>query len=251
MARIITPILFWSFFFAFIWGALKSMIGGAELRLDTALSAIISGQPYYHMWFLYMIIGLYFITPYLRMIVAQASVSELSLLTGGLFILAAINGAEAVYFTQPFTNWFLMYIPYFFAGYLIRHSQYNPPKLFLWTGLLTSALFSSLGSYFFASGYFYGYLSVTTISMSIAVMYLLKLWQAPLFSANIAKSLASLSFGVYLIHPVILEVIHYHGHESIQFHPALSIPALASVTFLISLIGAWFIYKLPFIKRII
>ncbi|MDQ7059343.1 MAG: acyltransferase family protein [Ghiorsea sp.] len=52
LARIITPILFWSFFFAFIWGALKSMIGGAELRLDTALSAIISGQPYYHMWFL-------------------------------------------------------------------------------------------------------------------------------------------------------------------------------------------------------
>lgn len=251
LSKIMIPTIFWSLFFVFIWVSLKAVMGGPELKLDSAFSALISGQPYYHLWFLYMILGLYLFTPFFRMIVAQISIKMLWLFTGSAFVLAAINAVYSGYFTQPFTNWFLMYIPYFFAGHLIRISTYSPLKSLLWLVFLCSLSITCLSMYISSTAYFYGYLSITIIPMSISIMFLLKTWQCPMLKATTLRTLATLSFGVYLIHPIILEVIHYHGHKAIQFHPALAIPALTGVVFMFSLAVAWIIYHITFLRRVI
>ncbi|MDQ6966397.1 MAG: acyltransferase family protein, partial [Mariprofundaceae bacterium] len=239
---------FWSAFFLF-WLWFKSALIVESVPVHVMLGKLLSGQPHYHMWFLYMLLGLYLLTPFFRMVVAKATRKELMFLVLCLFMFAGINAAMVDFFSLSFVNWFLYYIPYFFAGHLIRQSDSFPAYWLLWVGLITSIMLTSLGSCY--SGYFYSYLSMTVIPMSISIMYLLKRWDKPFYNQTFTTKLAMLSFGIYLVHPVVLEIINYHGHESLQLPPLLAIPILATVTFALSWLGAWLIHRIPFLRKTI
>ena len=53
MPRIIIPTLFWSFFY------LAYTYRTRGLTASSAIDLIAQGTPYYHLWYLYMVIGLY------------------------------------------------------------------------------------------------------------------------------------------------------------------------------------------------
>ena len=190
-------------------------------------------------------------TPWLRILVKHTQTPMLFGLTAIGFILAAINGTNADYFSAPFTQWFLMYTPYFFMGYLIRNVSCTLSSATLWFIFTLCVMLTSIGHAFSSTHYFYGYLSITVIPMSISIMYLLKTWRAPIGSTQFTQVLVTLSFGVYLIHPIVLELIHYQGHPSLQAHPLISIPSLTFITFVTALLGAWLISKTPLFKHII
>ena len=59
-ARLLIPTIFWSALYL-AYRRFNSHTGLAEFLEDTA-----KGDPYFHMWFLYMIAGLYAVTPLLR-----------------------------------------------------------------------------------------------------------------------------------------------------------------------------------------
>lgn len=260
LARVLIPILFWSAFFL-LWDYFKGALKGSHPPVSELLIRLFTGVPCYHMWFLYMIIGLYLFTPFFRKVVASSTQKEMMFLVIAAFTLAAFNqafsffyGAEAILFI----NWFLLYIPFFFTGYLIRESMKQPPRSFLWAGLAFSVGLTCLGYYFGkikisleAGEYFYGYLSIFIIPMSISVMYLLKTWNRPLVSAKFSSKLASFTLGIYLIHPLIIDIITYAGYGAMSFNPVLSIPVIGSIVFIISLALSYTISHIPYLNRII
>ena len=65
--RILVPLIFWTIVYL-IFRRLRSHTGGTALLTDT-----IKGVPYGHLWFLYMLMGLYAVTPLLRSFVAANS----------------------------------------------------------------------------------------------------------------------------------------------------------------------------------
>ncbi|MEE3325182.1 MAG: acyltransferase family protein [Methanosphaera sp.] len=77
--RIITAFIFWSFFYASIM-----FVCGCSLK--EALACFFRG--FYHMWFLFMIIGLYMITPFLVAIVKDKKLINYFLLLSLLFAFA-------------------------------------------------------------------------------------------------------------------------------------------------------------------
>lgn len=260
LSRILIPIIVWSAFFL-AWAFAKSIVSGNELALIDLLKKLLYGKPHYHMWFLYMILSLYLFTPFFRKIVTHSSKNELLLFIIITFIMSALNYAYGKFEsggTKLFINWFLTYVPFFFLGYFIRQDNHYPSKLLLWGIFVTSFILTFLGCYVvavkvgLAAGlYFYGYLSVTVIPMSISLMYILKAWNKPLLSAYFAKQLSILTLGVYLIHPIILEVINYMQYGAMSFHPIISIPVIAFVVFAVSTGIALIIYKIPYLKRTI
>ena len=189
VSRIIVPIIFWSAFFL-LWATLKGMMEGASPSLIELAKKILSGKPHYHMWFLYMIITLYLFTPFFRKIVVNSTRREISILVIFTFLLATLNAISEKLLSggsKLFVNWFFSYIPYFFLGYLIRTDNRNFSKIILWGVYLLSSFLTSLGCYILAINnnldmglYFYGYLSITVIPMSVSVMYLLKSWSSPI-----------------------------------------------------------------------
>ncbi|QZA81907.1 acyltransferase [Deefgea piscis] len=256
LSRILIPLIFWSAFFL-LFANWQNPIQGEPLPILEWAQIILSGRPYYHMWFLYMIIILYLFTPFFRKIVANSSKNEISILILLTLTLSALNS-----FLLPesniFINWFLSYIPYFFLGYLIKEDQSNYPSPILWGVFLASVILTAAGCYVVATKegleaglYFYHYLSVTVIPMSISAFYLLKKLTKPIGSMAFTKKIAALTLGVYLIHPIVINIINSAGYGPLNFHPLVSIPAITVVVFSLSLITAWLINTVPHLKRVI
>jgi surface polysaccharide O-acyltransferase-like enzyme len=260
LSRILIPVLFWSAFFL-LWATLKGTIKGEPLSIVDLAKRLLSGKPYYHMWFLYMIITLYLFTPFFRKIITNSSRNEIATLVFFTFVLSAINALAGKLFlvdSKLFINWFLSYIPYFFLGYLVRTSESDYQSRILWGIFVVSVILTAAGCYAVAikegleAGlYFYSYLSITVIPMSISVMHLLKSWTKPIGSIGLTKKISALTLGVYLIHPIFIDMIQYAGYGSLAFYPVVSIPAITFVVFSLSLSGAWVINKVPYLKRVI
>lgn len=260
MSRILIPILFWSAFFL-LYTDLIAIAEGSALQIDDFLEMIIHGVPYYHMWFLYMILSLYLFTPFFRKMIVVLSEKEINLLIFLLFLFSAINSLAAKFGlvdSKLFVNWFLSYLPYYFLGYFIRTSDRCGSKRF-WIGLFCIAVVPTiLGYYFFAKNgiieaslYIYDYLSITVILMSISIFYLLKGITKPFINKNVTRTTASLTLGVYLVHPLILEPIQNSRYGPLEFNQWISIPVMAVVVFLCSLGAAWAIKRIPYLNRVI
>ncbi len=260
LARIFIPIAFWSIFFLG-WTVLQSSFRGEAITTLDLMKKLLSGKPYFHMWFLYMILGLYLFTPFFRKIVAGSTKPELVVLVVITFVMSALNYAYGELFSggsKLFLNWFLLYVPFFFLGHLIREDKRHYPGLLPGSVFIISVLFTFLGCYIAGSKsglsaglYFYGYLSISVIPMSIGIMYLLKTLKKPIFSYSFTKTTSTLILGVYLIHPIVLETINSTRYGTMAFHPILSIPIIASIVFLLSLVAARTIYLVPGLRKVI
>lgn len=258
-AKLLIPITTWSLIFL-TWRFIKGIAKGEPPTILELLEKLVSGNPYEHMWFLYMILGLYLFTPFFRKIIQHSTNKEVNLLIIATFSLATINHIYTSFIpsgSQLFINWFFLYIPFFFLGHRIRNTEFQPPQFILWSTFLTSSTLTAIGCSVLAiknglpfSTYFYGYLSLTVIPMAISMMYLLKSWNNPISNNNVTKTLSLLTLGIYLIHPIILEIMGYTGYTT-NIHPIISIPIVTGIIFIISLTGAWILYKIPFFKRTI
>lgn len=260
VSRLLVPLLFWTLVYL-AWRVAKGVVTGNPESVSSLLGSVLDGTPYYHLWFLYMIVGLYLFTPFMRMVVAQASTSSLWVLVAAGMVMAAVNSLYSKISGVGdglFINWFLLYVPYFFLGYLLRHSETYPSRKSVIFTLLTSIPLTAVGFYLLAiiAGksvglYFYDYLSVTVIPMSVAVFWLFKAYKQPIGSMSMTKSLAALTLGVYLIHPMFLELFNFLGIGATAFPAIVSIPVFTLLIYVLSLAAAWVMSKLPFIKRCI
>ncbi|MFK7954388.1 MAG: acyltransferase [Ekhidna sp.] len=259
LSKILIPMLFWAIFFSF-WTFLHGFVDGAPPTYFTLLNNLVRGLPYEHLWFLYMISGLYLFAPFLRIIFEHLEKKEIELLVISAFSIASINFIYMSFHGSGgpilFFNWFLLYLPFFLIGDLIRRDN-SKRRIFPLITFALSSLLTFVGYYFVSAqneligqAYFHGYLSMTVIPMSISMMYLLKLWNKPILNEHLGKQLSSLSFGIYLIHPIILEIFNQTGYMK-TVHPVISIPSATAVIFAVSFAVAWMFYKTPYLKRVI
>ncbi len=259
LSKILIPILFWSIFFS-CWTFLQGFIDGEPPTYIKLLGNLLRGLPYGHLWFLYMILGLYLFVPFLRIVFKDLKKKESDFLIISAFTMASINfiymSFHGVGGSVLFINWFLLYIPFFLVGYFIRKDS-RSNKILLWVTFASSSLITLIGYYFvstqdtsIADAYFHGYLSITVVPMSISVMYLLKSWNTPIFNEPVSKKLSSLSFGIYLIHPIFVEILNKTGYIK-AIHPAISIPSATVIIFAISAVVAWIFCKIPYLSRTI
>lgn len=260
LSKILVPVLFWTVVYL-CHDSYVTVLKGGEPTFDYLLGKLMSGKPHYHMWFLSMIIVLYVFTPFLKKIVANSTKQELMVFIIVSFVLAMINNFNAKFLgsgTGPFINWFLYYVPFFFLGYLIRVDEKKYSKTLLWGVFIVTSAITAYACYYFglsinsgAGLYFYEYLSITVIPMSISVMYLLKLWNKPIYSTNTTKLFSALTLGVYLVHPIILEAMQRAGFGPQDFNPIISIPLITIFVYFASAFVSWILQKTPYLKRVI
>lgn len=260
LSRILIPMGFWSLFFLG-WTFFHGVIDGLPPNGLELLTNLGRGLPYEHLWFLYMISGLYLFAPFLRKIISASSNRELTASIIFMFVVAGINFAQlsfsGVYRPSLFLNWFLLYIPFFFIGYVIQQDQRRSSAVMRWGIFLLSSLLTFLGYYAVLSrnellpdGYFHGYLSITVIPMSVSVMYLLKSWDTPILNQHLTKQISLLTFGVYLVHPIFVEILNKTNFIRV-FHPMIVIPSATALIFMMSLGTSWLFHKTPYLRKTI
>ena len=178
VARICAPLLFWTLFYL-LWRTALDWIDDGRLDLSFWPRKLAHGEPYYHLWYLYMIVGLYLFAPLVRALAARSSRQARALWVVGILGLAILDALYRRALDAPpgfFLTWFLPYLGYFVAGRMIHAGELRIPRPGLM--LAASVAATALGVYLLSSSrmlntYFYDYFSLTVPFMSLAAFQLI------------------------------------------------------------------------------
>ncbi|AYH48177.1 acyltransferase [Dickeya fangzhongdai] len=258
IGKILVPLLFWSFFFI-SWSLFKAKLNG-EGEGDI-LKSVMNGRPYYHMWFLYMIIGIYMFTPMIRVLVANMSEERLLFFVFLMFVFCSLSDMYNFLIGNSdflFVGEFIYYVPYYICGHLIAKNHTSKHLSFYIFLFLISLSLTCIGYYLLSSFsgkeiglYFYSYLSFNVIAMSISVMWILKFTRLRKSHSNKLRFLSDVSLGIYLIHPVFIEVFYYLAARRWIDYSIVSIPLMSMIVFACCMVSVFFIKKVPYLRRIV
>jgi surface polysaccharide O-acyltransferase-like enzyme len=99
---------------------------------------------------------------------------------------------------------------------------------------------------------FYNAYSVNVLLMSMAIFVWFKYNAKGTEKLNkIIIKLSKYSFGAFLVHIFILQVLNAFGIQSTSFHPVLSVPAITIATTFASYLISLILNKIPVIKKYI
>ncbi len=281
--RIAVPLVGW-FLIYFLWAYLWR---GQSINLRFVVKRIVLGGPYYHLYFFYIIGSLYLITPFLRLHIRCASLVRgtkliitflfLGFLDSFFFYLLyhRVGWYDSISSFFPLFVLTFGYVGYFLAGYQLRTMTVSRKTFyFALGGLLLSFVATSVGTYIFTSRFgifsFGPYLcdsfSPTCIAMSLCIFIVLKEERslAGWVGKNekiyhfVKERFAPGTFGIYLIHPIFLDIflkyINMTGNQDgalISVPPWLGIFLLSGVVLLFSFIATSLIQRVPFVKRMV
>jgi surface polysaccharide O-acyltransferase-like enzyme len=194
--------------------------------------------------------------PAIQAFVLSSTRRELWFFTCVMFVLSALVRLEHES-PGPWPVWFLQYLAYFICGYLIATSARKVSRAL---GLMSYTLFVTLtavGCYVVAratdleSGlFFYSYLCVSVIPMSIAAMWLLKSVNPETQGVRQAATMSGLSLGIYLVHPMYLDIVFMYVRLT-DYAPAVAVPVLAALTFCVSALLCLLVQRVPLLRRTI
>jgi surface polysaccharide O-acyltransferase-like enzyme len=221
---------------------------------------IIRGPRENHLWFFYVLIGLYLFTPILRVFVARATSRDLIYFCSLWFVVVPVFS-----FLQEFTPvrigfelYFVAgYSGYFVLGYLLGMFQYTRRQLYGLAALLlifslaTTAVQYFVNSRGLTTEYFVGYLSVNIVLMTAFAFILLREVQIGDNLYNILAPLSRASFGIYLVHVIVLDEFQKLPYISSWFSVGSSVymvPILGLLGFFVSFIIVAVIQKIPVLR---
>jgi surface polysaccharide O-acyltransferase-like enzyme len=264
-ARIGLPMIFWTIFY-FVY---SYFVWGNPFSESSVLQGALGGS-YFHLWFLYLLVGLYLATPILRVVVSHIEWKKFKYLMVLWFV-----GTVSVPFINTFGNFSfnpLMFVFTGWVGYFMLGSFLKDVKVkrnwILILGLAIGVLFSIIGVYFVTfiygeryESFFHESLSFNFIIASVALFLLLtalpsnKFQNSPKVINRLIKWISQNTLPIYLIHIIVLETLEYGflGFEiSIRTeNPIFGIPLLAFLTFTITAAIVYPLKKVPYVKRLI
>lgn len=234
----------------------------------------IGGDSWYHLWFLYMIIGLYVLTPMVKIFVMNCRKSYLEYF---LMIVFAIGMVIPFYnFINTLKNIPLLphrihistpelsgFIGYYIAGYYFSKYKLSKKMEHIFYGLgILSTLFTILGTSFISIkrnelnqtllGSNAPNIMIETIAIFLFIKSKFENIKFSKLCGNIITSISKCSFGIYFIHVFMIRFINnYFGLSWNTFNPIISVPIICILVFLLSYIVSLIISKMPILKKYI
>ena len=207
----------------------------------------LSGNTWAHMWYLYELIGLYLITPLLKVVIAYGGkrLLEYGLLLGFCFssILPFAEQLTGFYlgFTYPFAG---IYLFYYVAGYYLRDCVE-------WSWKIGGAVAAVMGVILIVNGFCLQLFPVSYDSPWIVLMSM-GIFLA-VSRANVSGSWFSvhrgLCFGIYLIHPVFLNFFYKFLHITPLRIGYAGILIFWILTFVLSCVAAQIMIMIPPLRK--
>jgi surface polysaccharide O-acyltransferase-like enzyme len=267
MSKVLIPFVVWSLIYLFWFCG-----NHANACTSNLVSQLLLVQgAYYHLWFLYSLISIYFILPVLRLMFRPEVDRRVFwyLMVLWMVFQPVLTIARQVWnfninISPPLATGFLCF---FILGYLLGDINLTRSAIFLSTVLWGVGTFTTLeGAYLLTdrsgafNGIFYDFVSMNVIIASGAAFILLRaIANAGVFSStliqSITRSLAAASFGIYLIHILVIEILNDRipllHVNSFMGSPLWSIPLVTTVVFLLSYLIVRGMQKIPILRAIV
>jgi surface polysaccharide O-acyltransferase-like enzyme len=223
---------------------------------------------YYHLWFLYSLISIYLILPVLRLMIRPDTDKRILwyLIVLWLIFQPVLTIAHkfwnfSIKIHAPLATGFVCY---FILGYLLGEISLSRTRIILSTAIwLVATAVTIIGTYLFTrmsgqfDGFFYDFVSLNVILASSAAFVLLR-WiseRKPFASPNgytMLRTLAKRTFGIYLIHILVIEVlsswIPFLHINSFMGNAVWSVPLVSMAVFILSFLIVRILQKMPILK---
>ncbi|HEY0244579.1 MAG TPA: acyltransferase family protein, partial [Mucilaginibacter sp.] len=138
LSRIITPFLFWSLvYIGYSWYNGEITFDANAWTNIKQVSHLLKYGSSYHLWYVYMLIGLYFVIPVIGKFVRNATDSEILYFILVWFGVMLLNQPYLARFNpQVDLHYFAGYIGYLVLGHYLAFKKFNTPSIIGWMVLL-------------------------------------------------------------------------------------------------------------------
>ena len=251
-----------------VWGVIYALLDCKEFswkQIKQALINVLWADSEYHLWFLFIMIGLYLLTPVLRAFVRGASRGDLHWFFLLTFVFASLVPNSYQLFSDKLallTVWankldihlVLGYVGYYVAGYYLKNYTLNRAVEFI---IYILGILGVVGAVWgIQKGYALSVLlsefSPHVVFMTVAVFVLFRYVLGVSDERSRRQRLGGVSnvtLGIYLIHPLFLMLLNRLDITTLSFTPILSVPVLTGAIFFCSFLIAWLLSKIPLIGR--
>lgn len=269
-SRLLFPFVFW----VVVYINWRIFYIGEVLPVDKMIIAIFTGPVYYHLWYLYMVIGLYLITPVLRKLLQFIERQDLIYLFILWFIWNTVLPLVS-YLIHLYPGYsvhlgvkipmIMGYSGYYILGYVLSKKEFSKSAVSGWWAILgISTAITFLGTWAFtdaAKGFqdiLYDYFSPTVVLQAISLFIILKYTGNALedkITDGVRRKLSlagKYSLGMYLVHVMLLSVLGDGGLgfelHGLSFYPAFAVPITAVVSFVLSFLIVDLLARIPGIR---
>lgn len=235
-----------------------TVVDKTPINLMDFVGKVLNSGSAYHLWYLYTLLGIYLLAPFLKKITDACSLRQLCL----LLLLICFCGTIRpfintvtplyIYFFDPLANG---YLGYFLLGYILGKlplkKRFTIPLL---TAGLSGFLLEVINGHLSSSpagivlthngGY-----DITHFLFAAGLFVLVRSLFGSAAGVKLLKGLSKLTFGVYLVHVIFIELIQRY------FLPELSPATSTLYTFLLattcSLLTTFLLSRIKYVKNII
>ena len=265
LLRIAIAFAFWSAAYALFVRALYG------ITWDEVLFRFFTGH--YHMWFLFMIAGLYLLVPLLRPIVQNEKLLRYFLLLAFIFTFLLPQAAFFCSFALPqvsevirtvamysYCFFPLGFTVYFIGGYYLSRREFSRREEIVLYCVGTAALLFSIAAPVVLSraqgapsDAFYNYNSLNVLLTSVPIFVFarqhLNFPKLGKQALGVLGRLSKYSFGVYLVHPMVIELLGRFGIDTFSCNAFFSVPLLAVIVFASSMALSALLHQIPVVKK--
>lgn len=263
LLRVATAFALWSVFYAII----TRITADTPQSIGQTLLNIVYGH--YHLWFLYMIMGLYLLVPILRKFTQTASRRDIEYFLALYCVFTIISPVLAEFpVAQIFSNIAYRldlrpiagYIGYFVAGYYLKAFDFSRVAKRTIYALGVIGFFATIVLTWAASmdwqapnEQWYLYFAPNVAAMAAAVFLFFKEHiTGEHFSLRMMKlvsSISACSFGIYLVHAEINRLLTSAGFDAVFISPIIAIPLICAIIMLTSYLIIWVLSKIPLFRK--
>jgi surface polysaccharide O-acyltransferase-like enzyme len=262
--RVGIPLVVWVSLYLLV----PALYSGRGLTVPQAATKIASGSVYLHLYFLFILLGLYVLTPFLRVLTLHAPRRMLWGFTALMLGLGITDQAFGTLLGQGEPNAvtrFLPYLGYFLVGWLLRDLRVSDRQVHLagasfamsWAGIAVgTGLVTDAVGWSRTAGYLYAFLSPPVVIMSVSAYILLRAVGTPLMAkasqalVRRAQHVAGLTFGAYLIHPALLQPLrHVTGIPAGWAGMLATVLGSSAAVFVVSLGLTWVLRRIPVLRQ--
>lgn len=256
LSKVAIPFIGWSIIYAFVTG----FVDGSWQSEVTwqALEQSPNEPAWYHLWFFYDFIPLYFVIPLLIPLLAVINPERFKLILVAWALLITMHWLQVETFLRENL---LMYTGYLLLGwYLFNRDNREDLKWWLTAGC-TMLCFNFFGTWYLSveqgeySSFFMGYKTLNTAIIG-GMLFVLAQTYGERIQGKLRQFISVISkysLGIYLLHPLLLIPIRDldNGFFSAFGTNWLAIPVLTMIVLLLSLVLTMALARLPLVNKLV